>query len=171
MANKTPVDVTEAQHDAHEADINARTRRYLVSMGIRMVCFVLAVIVPGWWKLVFLVGAVFLPWIAVSFANSMKKREDSGESAIIDGPLRAGLTAGDSAEAPRTPHTPTGPGPSPAADTPDGPAHGTADDAGDAECTGGDHAEGGDAEGTDAPLVVEADDVTWKRKDRPEEDA
>jgi len=37
-------------------DVNSRTRRYLISMGIRSVCFVLAVVTHGWirWVLIFL---------------------------------------------------------------------------------------------------------------------
>lgn len=46
-------------------DIAARTRRYLVQMSIRVVCFVGAVAVQHWTRWLLLVGAVVLPYVAV----------------------------------------------------------------------------------------------------------
>lgn len=43
--------------------------RYAVSMGIRMVCFVLAVILQNWMTWVLLALAVVLPYVAVTTAN------------------------------------------------------------------------------------------------------
>jgi Flp pilus assembly protein TadB len=55
-------------------DVDSRARRYLVSMGIRTVCFVLAVVTHGWlrWALIFL--ALTLPYLSVVFANSGRER-------------------------------------------------------------------------------------------------
>ena len=57
-------------------------RRYLVSMGIRTVCFILAVValaVLHWtvigWTLVF--AAVVLPYIAVVMANATRSRRST----------------------------------------------------------------------------------------------
>ncbi len=52
-------------------EASARLRRYLVTMGIRISCFVLmAVVTPyGWYTWVFAAGAIFLPYIAVVVAN------------------------------------------------------------------------------------------------------
>ena len=50
-----------------------RTRRYLVQMGIRVVCFIAAVAVWStlpWLTLVLAVAAVVLPYIAVLGANA-----------------------------------------------------------------------------------------------------
>lgn len=44
-------------------------RAYSTAMSIRMACFILVFFVPGWWKLVFGIGAVVLPYIAVVLAN------------------------------------------------------------------------------------------------------
>jgi hypothetical protein len=60
-------------------DQNARMRRYLVSMGIRTACFVLAAItisvlhwtVIGW---VLVIGAVIIPYFAVVVANATRPR-------------------------------------------------------------------------------------------------
>lgn len=50
-------------------DIDERNRRYTITMLIRTACFLLLLVVPGWWKLVALVGAAVLPVIAVVLAN------------------------------------------------------------------------------------------------------
>lgn len=51
-----------------------RTKRYLVSMTIRTACVLLAIVVPGWPRWVFLAGAVALPYLAVVAANSGRRR-------------------------------------------------------------------------------------------------
>jgi hypothetical protein len=54
-----------------------RMIRYSVAMGIRVVCLIVAVIVPGWWAAVPLIAAVFLPYFAVVVANvSINERQD-----------------------------------------------------------------------------------------------
>ena len=60
-------------------DQKGRMRRYLVSMGIRTACFVLAVVALGvlhWtvvgWSLV--IAAVILPYVAVVVANATRPR-------------------------------------------------------------------------------------------------
>jgi hypothetical protein len=49
----------------------ARLRNYMITMGIRVSCFVLmAVVTPyGWYTWVFAAGAIFLPYVAVVLAN------------------------------------------------------------------------------------------------------
>ena len=46
-----------------------RMIKYSVAMGIRVVCIFVAVLVPGWWAAVPLMGAIFLPYFAVVIAN------------------------------------------------------------------------------------------------------
>jgi hypothetical protein len=46
-----------------------RMIKYSVAMSIRVVCLIVAVLVPGWWAAVPLVGAIFLPYFAVVIAN------------------------------------------------------------------------------------------------------
>jgi Protein of unknown function (DUF3099) len=55
-------------------DVGRRTHRYLVSMAIRTVCVVAAVVADGPLRWVFLAGAVFLPYIAVVLANAGRER-------------------------------------------------------------------------------------------------
>ena len=52
-------------------DLAQRQRRYLISMGIRTVCFVLAVVTHGPIRWVFVAAAVVLPYIAVVMANAV----------------------------------------------------------------------------------------------------
>ncbi len=73
-------------------DQHARQVRYLISMIIRTVCVALAVVVDGPWRWFFLVGAVFLPYVAVVLANA--GRESGGPGPIAAGPAPLGaLTA------------------------------------------------------------------------------
>ena len=60
--------------DPHSQELNGRIRRYLISMGIRTVCVVLAVVVPGPLRWVFIVGAIGLPYVAVIMANAVGPR-------------------------------------------------------------------------------------------------
>jgi Protein of unknown function (DUF3099) len=64
--------VTEAQR-SRSADIAYRERRYLLMMGVRVLCFITAVVVyvkgGGWLTAIPAVGAVALPYFAVVFAN------------------------------------------------------------------------------------------------------
>jgi hypothetical protein len=53
-----------------------RTRRYLISMGIRTACVIAAIIVPGWPRWVLIAGAVILPYVAVVAANAGRSRHD-----------------------------------------------------------------------------------------------
>jgi Protein of unknown function (DUF3099) len=52
-------------------EASARSRKYLVMMGIRVLCFILMVVITpyGWYTWVLGLGAVFLPYIAVVTAN------------------------------------------------------------------------------------------------------
>lgn len=71
---KDPVfQISGARRGVRE-DVNSRTRRYVISMGVRTVCFVLAVVTDGWLRWVFLAGAVLLPYLSVVFANGGRER-------------------------------------------------------------------------------------------------
>lgn len=70
-------------------DVNLRTRRYLVSMGVRTVCFVLAVVAQGWLRWVFIFLAVALPYVSVVFANGGRERVPDFPAADLSLPPRA----------------------------------------------------------------------------------
>jgi hypothetical protein len=79
---------------AHSEDMRERMIKYAVAMGIRMVCLVLIFVVDGWFKLVAVAGALFLPWIAVVIANGSDKAEILSDSLLDYAPY-AELEAAD----------------------------------------------------------------------------
>ncbi|WP_199431763.1 DUF3099 domain-containing protein [Qaidamihabitans albus] len=95
----TPVLITEAapSYDDQQA---ARKRKYVLMMGMRFPCLILAgIFYQTWWlALAFIVLSVPLPWIAVLIANDRPPRKaeevnryrreanaiEAGEHRIID---------------------------------------------------------------------------------------
>jgi len=65
--------ITDARLSTSD-DLDRRQRRYLWTMLVRIICFGLMIVVPGWWKVVALLGAVFLPAAAVLLANNVDRR-------------------------------------------------------------------------------------------------
>lgn len=47
-----------------------RMRRYLLSMGIRTLCFVAAIFTHGWVQVAMVIAAIIVPYFAVLLANS-----------------------------------------------------------------------------------------------------
>jgi ABC-type multidrug transport system fused ATPase/permease subunit len=65
-------------------DIAARQKRYLLAMGFRTVCFVAAIFVTiSWARVVLIVAALILPYVAVVMANAGASRSDG--FALLDG--------------------------------------------------------------------------------------
>jgi hypothetical protein len=54
-----------------------RMIKYAVAMTIRVICVILVVIVPGWWRLAPALAAVFLPYFAVVVANNVRTQVTS----------------------------------------------------------------------------------------------
>jgi len=83
-----PVAITSAR-PARSVDIRRRQTRYLLSMALRTICFVLAVVTTGPLRWSFVAGAVFLPYIAVVLANATDRRESVGPASYLaeDKPL------------------------------------------------------------------------------------
>jgi hypothetical protein len=71
------VSVTTARPSRSEL-IRRRQTRYLIAMGIRTVSFVLAVLLPNPWRWPAIAAAVFLPYVAVLFANASDRPQDRG---------------------------------------------------------------------------------------------
>jgi hypothetical protein len=76
------IPITGAQVPLSE-DQKQRTRRYLISMAIRTICFVGAIIATGWLRWALVAGAVFLPYIAVVMANAGRDRSAQPTPTII----------------------------------------------------------------------------------------
>lgn len=68
--------MTEAP-PSRSAEIGKRERRYLIMMGIRVLCFVITVVLflnhGGWFTLLPAAGAIALPYFAVVVANSRQQ--------------------------------------------------------------------------------------------------
>jgi DUF3099 family protein len=68
--------VTEARQ-SRSAEISQRERRYLMLMGIRIVCFIIAVVCVlnhvGWLAVLPAAGAIVLPYFAVVVANARRQ--------------------------------------------------------------------------------------------------
>jgi len=130
--------VTEARQSRSE-EISQRERRYLLLMGMRLICFVLAVVLllhhAGWLALIPAAGAIVLPYFAVVVANSRRAPAASGfrpyEPRL---PERYSPGAKDRPDAPGEPGGPAGPAGTAGPGGPAGPAGpgGTAGPAGTA---------------------------------------
>ncbi|MFC4001006.1 DUF3099 domain-containing protein [Prauserella oleivorans] len=71
-----PVLITAAA-PSYDDELAARKRKYVITMGLRFPCLILAgVFYHTWWlALTFLVLSVPLPWIAVLIANDRPPRK------------------------------------------------------------------------------------------------
>lgn len=94
--------------DSRNADIYARQKRYLLSMSLRTICFVGAIIASlagiHWLWPILIGGALVLPYIAVVMANAAAPRQD-GFSLMGPSAVTPELGPGESAV-----HTSTRPG-------------------------------------------------------------
>jgi len=97
MSRKDPqaIRITSATTSRAD-DINARQRRYLISMGIRTACFVGAVVVAlsggnGWLVWVLIATSFVLPYVAVVMANAGASSDPGGPGLIGPDPSRRAL--------------------------------------------------------------------------------
>lgn len=78
---------------SHTADLRLRQRRYLMTQGVRVICVLLAVLLPVdvVWKIGFLAGSIVLPWFGVVAANAGPTVERRRASAVVPAPQPASL--------------------------------------------------------------------------------
>ena len=77
------VRITSAQ-TSHSERVRGRQTRYLISMGIRTLCFVLAVVTDGALRWAFIAGAVVLPYVAVIAANASGEVDRDVPEPFVD---------------------------------------------------------------------------------------
>jgi Flp pilus assembly protein TadB len=54
-----------------------RERRYLITMGVRVIAFIVAIVfATGWIRVIAIALALVLPWVAVVMANAGPKRSE-----------------------------------------------------------------------------------------------
>jgi Protein of unknown function (DUF3099) len=79
--------VTDAQRPMSE-DIAFRERRYLLMMGIRVACFIVAVLLfvahEHWFAAIPAIGAIVIPYFAVVFANGGREPSKTQGFSIYD---------------------------------------------------------------------------------------
>ncbi|MET0468818.1 MAG: DUF3099 domain-containing protein [Aeromicrobium sp.] len=82
MARRDPDEVHSitSAREPYSAQVDHRERNYLISMAVRVACFLSFVAVDHWIRWVFLVGAVFLPYVAVVIGNSAIRSPGDGPS-------------------------------------------------------------------------------------------
>lgn len=84
----TVYQITEARRGVRD-DVDSRTKRYLVSMGVRTACFLGAVLAGGWLRWALIVAALVLPYLSVVFANGGRERIEAGSVDFGDEQVRA----------------------------------------------------------------------------------
>jgi hypothetical protein len=96
--------ITDARSAASQEQAT-RQRRYAITMAFRTACFIAMIFVPGVFRWVLFAGAVFLPYIAVIFANQAQQRppgdavgggsEPGDAAAITTGEERGQIISGE----------------------------------------------------------------------------
>jgi hypothetical protein len=92
-------------------DVRGRQRRYIISMSIRTLCVILAVVL---WNverplaIVALVGGAILPYIAVVVANAGRENAPGLPSSFVGQPVRPMIAPGPAPEEHEEPVTVTG---------------------------------------------------------------
>lgn len=74
---------------SQQEDVKGRMIRYSITMGVRMLCFLGAILAfrsAPWLAGVLVVAAVILPYIAVMFANIGPAKPDPAADTLLDGP-------------------------------------------------------------------------------------
>jgi hypothetical protein len=62
-----------------DAERRRRMIKYAVAMTVRVICLVVVLIVPGWWRLLPAIAAAVLPYFAVVLANNVRTPPSSVE--------------------------------------------------------------------------------------------
>jgi hypothetical protein len=77
-----PVVITDAER-SQDDQLRAREIRYVIMMGLRLVCVVVAGVLVGLkvpllplWLALCVAGAILLPWLAVILANDRPPKEE-----------------------------------------------------------------------------------------------
>lgn len=91
-AHAVPV-ITDAR-GATSVEHDSRVKRYAWTMAFRTACFVSMIIVEGPLRWVLFAGAVFLPYVAVVFANQANQRHQPSQVNRADPIDRPQLTTG-----------------------------------------------------------------------------
>lgn len=91
----TPIQVVTSAGQSRRQEIGSRERSYLIKMGVRTVCLVLAIVVsyPPL-RVIFLIAAIALPWVSVVGANAGPVHRRSDAPVPFEPPSRPALGSG-----------------------------------------------------------------------------
>jgi xanthine/uracil permease len=86
VANRTePILVTTAPISARD-ERRTRERRYLITMAVRVVAFIVAIVfATGWIRVIAVILALVLPWVAVVLANAGPSRGPTERPSLYAG--------------------------------------------------------------------------------------
>jgi Flp pilus assembly protein TadB len=86
VANRDePILVTTAPISARD-ERRTRERRYLITMAVRIVAFVVAIVfATGWIRVIAVILALVLPWVAVVLANAGPTRAARETPSLYSG--------------------------------------------------------------------------------------
>lgn len=86
-AQGRPVLITNARQ-AKSLDAEQRNKRYLLTMAVRVACFLGGVVAPTPWNWVLFVGAAVIPPVAVMLANAvdMRRPKEPEHPVVSDRP-------------------------------------------------------------------------------------
>lgn len=92
MATEPEVFTITGAQTGISQDQKGRQRTYLIGMGLRTSCFVLAIITNGPIRWVLVAGAILLPYFAVVIANAGRERGAWRGNGAYQAPERDALT-------------------------------------------------------------------------------
>jgi Flp pilus assembly protein TadB len=85
-----PVLVTTAPVSPRD-ERRQRERRYLITMAVRVVAFIVAIVfATGWIRVIAVILALVLPWVAVVFANAGPKKSPKQAPSLYASPTDHG---------------------------------------------------------------------------------
>ncbi|MFT4293950.1 MAG: DUF3099 domain-containing protein [Micropruina sp.] len=84
-AQGRPVLITSARR-AKSLDADQRNKRYLMTMAVRVACFLGGVMAPTPWNWVLFIGAAVIPPMAVMLANAvdLRREPESTDDDTVD---------------------------------------------------------------------------------------
>jgi hypothetical protein len=84
-APEDPILVTTAPVNPAE-ERRTRERRYLITMAVRVIAFILAIVLAsGWVRIIAIALALVLPWVAVVVANAGPNRRERQRPSLLAG--------------------------------------------------------------------------------------
>lgn len=82
IPSRLPASISDASPPA-SSGLRSREARYLTTMGFRVACFVAMIWVPGWERLILILAAAVLPYVAVIAASQVDHRAKAYQVEVV----------------------------------------------------------------------------------------